>query len=161
MEALGVAWDAVAEQWERMHGLLAAYVEREGHARVPTGHVEDGERLGVWLAQQRRAFKKGLLLPDRAARLEALGVVWDVFAEQWERSFALLQAFVAREGHANVPQRHVEDGQRLGGWLSKQRTRHQLRTLSEAERRKKKVSALSDLEVQRLEALGVVWRLRS
>ena len=51
----------------------------------------------------------------------------------------------------------MEDGQQLGMWLGTQRKRYQLRTLSEAERRKKRASALSDLEVQRLEALGVVW----
>ena len=37
------------QQWERMHGLLVGFVEREGHARVPRCHVEDGERLGAWV----------------------------------------------------------------------------------------------------------------
>ena len=31
-------------------------------------------------------------------------------AAQWERNYALLRAFVEREGHANVPRSHEEDG---------------------------------------------------
>ena len=64
-------------------------------------------------------------------------------------------------GHAttptiNVPDRHVEGEVRLGGWLQRQRQRMQARGLSEAERKAKRVSALSDKEVSRLEAVGVV-----
>ena len=87
-------------------------------------------------------------------------MVWDVLADQWERSYTLLRAFHEREGHANVPYKHVEEGGRLGSWLREQRKRYRARGLSEEERRAKKVSALSDEEVGRLEALGVVWRLR-
>ena len=85
-------------------------------------------------------------------------MVWDVFGDQWERSYALLRAYREREGHANVPLRHVEEGEKLGGWLSTQRKRYQARGWSEEERKAKKASPLSDEEVGRLEALGVVWR---
>ena len=74
--------------------------------------------------------------------------------------FGLLQAFREREGHANVPYRHVEDGEKLGSWLSTQRTRYKARGLSEAECKRRRASALSDGEVERLEALGVVWQRR-
>ena len=64
--------------------------------------------------------------------------------------FALLRAFHARDGHANVPQRHREGNVRLGGWLHTQQERKQAREWSEAECRAKKVS---DEEVSRLEVL--------
>ncbi|EOD28097.1 hypothetical protein EMIHUDRAFT_468761 [Emiliania huxleyi CCMP1516] len=168
LEALGVAWDVLAEQWERMFGLLQAFREREGHANVPYRHVEDGEKLGVWLGTQRKRYQaRGLseaerkrryasaLSDEEVERLEALGVVWDVLAEQWERMFGLLQAFREREGHANVPSGHVEDGEKLGSWLSTQRKRYQARGWSEAERKGRKTSAMSDGEVERLEVVGV------
>ena len=91
-------------------------------------------------------------------RLEALGVVWDVFAEQWERNYALLRAYREREGHARVPASHVAEGEKLGSWLSTQRKRYQARGWSEEERKAKHANPLSDEEVGRLEALGVVWR---
>ena len=87
----------------------------------------------------------------------SVGVVWDVLAEQWERMFSLLRAFAEREGHANVPRSHVEDGERLGGWLMTQRKRYQAREWSEKMRFYEKRSAMSDEELARLEALGVRW----
>ena len=102
-------------------------------------------------------MKRSPLSDEEVGRLEALGVVWDALAEKWEHSYALLQAYREREGHANVPDRHVEEGERLGKWLSTQRKRHQARGLSEEERKAKSASPLSDEEVGRLEALGVAW----
>ena len=140
-----------------MFGLLQAFREREGHTNVPRRHEEDGEQLGVWLSRQRKLHKNGLLPGMRAQRLEELGVVWDVLAERWERMFGLLQAFRDREGHANVPRRHEEDGEKLGFWLQAQRTRYKARGLSDEERKGRQISALSDEEMERLQALGVVW----
>ena len=98
---------------------------------------------------------------ERRRRLEALGVAWDVAAAQWERNYALLRAYVEREGHANVPATHKEDGERLGVWLSRQRLRWQARGMSEEERKAKRAGApLSDEEMARLEAVGVVWQPR-
>uniref|UniRef100_A0A7S3W2U3 Helicase-associated domain-containing protein n=1 Tax=Emiliania huxleyi TaxID=2903 RepID=A0A7S3W2U3_EMIHU len=123
---------------------MQAFQERAGHANVPYGHVEDGEQLGVWLGTQRTRYKaRGLSEAERKVsalsdedveRLEALGVMWDVLTEQWERMFGLLQAFQEREGHANVPYGHVEDGEQLGVWLGTQRTRYKARGLSEGAR---------------------------
>ena len=93
--------------------------------------------------------------------LEAVGVVWDVAAAQWEKNYALLQRFVEREGHANVPRKHVEDGEQLGQWLGTQRRRWQARGWSEEERKAKKVGPLSDEQVARLEAVGVVLQRRA
>ena len=35
------------------------FVAREGHARVPQGHREDGYRLGQWVTKQRQAHRDG------------------------------------------------------------------------------------------------------
>ena len=39
----------------------------------------------------------------------------------WDSCYALLLSFVSRTGHARVPERHVEDGVRLGHWVRSQR----------------------------------------
>ena len=61
LEALpGWVWDVVGAAWEQALGLLQSYVGREGHARVPNQHTEDGFRLGSWVSEQRRAKKAGV-----------------------------------------------------------------------------------------------------
>ena len=130
------------------------HVEREWGAAIGRGirfhRALDATSDGLASSREARKLLRG-------ACGKWSGVVWDVLGDQWERMFGLLAAFRDREGHANVPKRHVEDGERLGGWLGKHRTRYKARALSEAERKGRKRSALSDEEVQRLEALGVSW----
>ena len=58
LEALGVKWDASrSEEWEVSFGFLKSFQRREGNCDVPHAHIEGGERLGRWLAQQRKRTK--------------------------------------------------------------------------------------------------------
>jgi transcriptional regulator with XRE-family HTH domain len=67
-----------AEQWERGFSQLLDYVRQHGDARVPRSYTtHDGERLGAWVVDQRNRFARGMLDPDRSARLEELpGWTW-------------------------------------------------------------------------------------
>jgi hypothetical protein len=146
----GWVWDVRADQWEEGFGNLMQFVEREGQAGVVDDHVEAGFKLGVWVGTQRAAFRSGRLSDEPKRRLEALpGWTWDALSAQWEEGFSKLVQFVERGGHARVPQRHLEGGFKLGGWVQTQRTRF--------------VSGrLSDERRQRLESLpGWVWGLRN
>ncbi|MFD8781330.1 Helicase associated domain protein [Kitasatospora sp. NPDC059599] len=54
---------------------LAAFVEREGHARVPRTHkTDEGLSLGTWLNNQKARRDK--LSAEQLGQLEALGVGW-------------------------------------------------------------------------------------
>ncbi|GLW74494.1 hypothetical protein Kpho02_67920 [Kitasatospora phosalacinea] len=53
---------------------LAAFVEREGHVRVPRPHKEGDVALRAWLNNQKARRSK--LAPEQLAQLEALGVAW-------------------------------------------------------------------------------------
>ena len=65
-----------SSKWDRTFDLLVQYEEREGHCDVPQRHVEDGSNLGMWLSNQRKAFRKGDLDKERRQRLGDLGVAW-------------------------------------------------------------------------------------
>jgi superfamily II DNA or RNA helicase len=106
--------------WEQKFLIARQFAQRDGHARVPSGHIEDGVKLGQWIAQQRS--ERNALSPERVGRLEALpGWTWTVSDDTWDDRYALLWTFVNREGHARVPQCHVENGIKLGTWVQVQR----------------------------------------
>ncbi len=72
---------------------------------------------------------------ERVAELEALPVwEWDPKEADYQRNLSVLREFVAREGHARAPQKHVEtvDGVdvNLGAWASKRRDEFGKRRLS-------------------------------
>ena len=107
----------LTDTWETKFGLLMRFREREGNCDVPRRHEEQGAQLGQWLNNQRAAWKKGTLGDERRRRLEEAGVTWDVLEAQWESSFALLLEYREREGNCDVPDRHEEQGAKLGLWL--------------------------------------------
>jgi predicted NUDIX family phosphoesterase len=77
LEYLGVIWDTLEQAFQTNLAHLAAYRGKHGHINVKKTEVTaDGFHLGAWLSDQRAAYKKGSLSPERAAALEALGVVW-------------------------------------------------------------------------------------
>ena len=146
LEALRIVWNPLDAAWEAQFAALKAFKVSKGHGNVPSAYPENSS-LGSWLKHQRTYKKMGTLSAERIARLEALGVVWEVQDTVWDEQFAALQAFHAREGHGNVPARYPENSS-LGTWLSQQRVF-------------KKTGTLSPERIVWLEGLGVVWELRT
>ena len=107
---------------------------------MPKTYIEDGYKLGQWVSVQRT--RKPNLSEDQRHRLDELGFVWDPLSEQWEEGFSTLKKFKEREGHCRVAQSYVEDGYRLGVWVSTQRS---------------KKSKLDEDRQRRLDELGFVW----
>jgi len=68
----GWVWDKRSYNWELGFSHLVEFVQREGHASVPTSHVENGFRLGQWVGNQRSFFRKGKMTEERCNRFHAL-----------------------------------------------------------------------------------------
>ena len=114
--------DAPDSSFARNLALLWNFAHREGHSVVPQAHREQGVRLGSWVAAMRH--KRQHLGHEERILLETLpGWQWDGRVDNFDRHLQLLLAFAQREGHARVPQDHVEAGVRLGTWVSNQRVR--------------------------------------
>ena len=147
LEEIGCRWDAVDARWERGYQALLAYRERFGTANVPFNYVsDDGYKLGQWLTVQRKNARKGTLDKQKQARLERLGLEWNVFQKKWQTGYEHAAAFQKENGHLNVKHQYVsEDGYKLGVWISTQRERYRDGKLGEDERRA-------------LEAIGMKWR---
>jgi superfamily II DNA or RNA helicase len=120
-ELPGWSWDVLDFQWENGFAALLSFLAREGHATVPEGHVENGNKLASWVARQRFDHSRGRLSEERTERLEAMPT-WQWNLDRWEQGYRHLETYCRREGHALVPDGHVEDGHRLGQWVGVQRS---------------------------------------
>ena len=77
LDAIGMTWDPLNDDWERAVGAAGAYWRDQGHLRVSQAHVDrSGFKLGTWISSKRQACRKGVLSAARIAELDALGMVW-------------------------------------------------------------------------------------
>lgn len=122
--------------WERRFTDLRAWKDNHGDCNVPKAEG----KLGRWVVRQRELRKKGKLEGARAARLDALGFVWNTNEAAWEHKYALLVKYNERHRHCCVP---ISDAT-LGMWVAKMR----------ANRRRDK---LAQHRIDKLNALNFVW----
>lgn len=156
LEEIGMRWESVSDvSWERNYAVAKDYYEEHGNLLVcNSDNKYHGVALGRWIAQL-RVYKKsgircGYLTEERVAKLERIGMVWDVPDYLFEKNFALCLEYYRNKGNLNVPIKYVaQDGTRLGAWLRKLRSAN-----SESNNNQTK---LTDIQKARLDEIGMVW----
>lgn len=121
LDSIGFVWDVRNGDWENAYLLLERYVKKHGSAAPPSEYVIDGFRLGRWVVSQRLRGRRGTLSPSQSTRLNAIGFIWNVDDENWDRHFSALKRFASEKGHCRVPQRSTFNGLKLGQWVRVQR----------------------------------------
>ncbi len=112
---------------ERYRELLA-YKRKYGTANVPSKVKEEKYRqLGRWLEVLRVSERQEKLEPWKKEMLTKAGVLWssqmkDQESERWTDMYKRLVNFVAKYGHANVPENWENDIE-LAKWVVAQRRR--------------------------------------
>ena len=165
LEGIGFTWQpgnpALEKLWEQRFGELQAYRRRFGHCDVPMRWPED-PRLARWVSCQRYFRRKGILSPERIARLDGLGFSWDnrwrleqtprsfaekarVVNENWDRHFAELAGFVKQHGHGRVP-RQEPRWAFLYQWTKRQR-------------KQARAGVMPSQRRARLEGIGFPWKI--
>jgi hypothetical protein len=117
LEALGFSFAPFEDAWTEMFGLLEAFVNREGHANVPIGFVANGRNLRSWVITQRAKRNADELTPERIAKLNTLGFVWNAITARFAVKLSALRVFYAREGHTKMPRSFIEGDIALGSWM--------------------------------------------
>ncbi|MDP3929510.1 MAG: Helicase associated domain protein, partial [Bacteroidota bacterium] len=143
LNTIGIEWDRkdkiLKELWALKYAELIAFKKMNGHLQLP-GNSE----LSHWLSKQRTFFKNGTLNPIHKAKLDKVGVAWEVASPYiWERNFQKLIRFKEVNGHCNVPKKEGS----LADWVLNQRSYFKRRVLDQE-------------KIKRLEEIGFVWNYR-
>ena len=157
LNAIGMRWQSVSEiSWERYYEAAKLYFEKNGDLLPNYLYVdENGINLGHWICSQRTARKNGItrlgLTEERIARLDEIGMVWDVPDYRWEENFSAAVRYHKKYGNLDVPVKYVDDsGFKLGQWLNN------LRGI----RKKAETNTLTNEQISRLDSLGMIWEDR-
>jgi superfamily II DNA or RNA helicase len=142
LEELGFEWDLIAALWEDQFNELVKFRQEHGHCRVPKRSLTYS-KLGGWIINQRQKYLKGYLQPTYISRLDALGIEWKPFSDEWERRFHDLEIYKKEYGNCNVPTTFRQ--RKLAQWVSRQRKNYASGEITPEHK-------------TRLEQLGFNWR---
>ena len=148
LEKMGIVWEVLEWQWQKMFSALVKYKKRYGDCDVPNKYPVSPQ-LGGWVYRLRRLKKRGKLEAAHIKHLDAIGFVWGCPhqgpEEHWDQMYSALVEYKKVHGHCNVSTLSKEY-LRLGNWVRTQRGR----------RRK---GTLGNEQIQRLEQIGFAWEI--
>ena len=88
LEKIGMRFENVLNIifWTKMYLLAETYFKNYGNLEISKkfktlngiDYDENGYKLGKWLTNQRQAYKKGKLSPERKELLDQIGMVWEI-----------------------------------------------------------------------------------
>ena len=145
LESIGMVWNSFDFRWNEMYKLAKKYYVKYGNLYISNNYVtDDGEKLGIWISNQRVAYKKGKLSDKQILMLETIGMVWDKYDDYWNKMFLLAQEYYNVNNNLRISQHYVAKGENLGQWVSDLR-------------RKYKNGKLSSERIALLESIGMIW----
>ncbi len=128
----GWTWDPIEDQRQAWIQTLKRFVQREGHARVPATHIEDGQALGGWVSDRRSSYLLATMSAEEKAFLESLpGWSWDPLSDDWRHKYDALKSFVDSSNGKFPANPRGSDNSGIGKWVVKQRERYRKQWTSE------------------------------
>ena len=146
LDQLGVrllSYKRTARGWVHHMAACSSYLEENGRLPIQGDESPEGLKIGVWLANQRRLFRKGSLSEDRKLAINnLLGDVLTPRQRSEERNFKAYKDYVEKTGK-QPERRTIHNGIAIGNWL--------INTI-----RPRKDKLPTEL-VEKLDVLGFVW----
>ena len=148
LNAIGMVWEGQNDfMWNRYFEEATAYYQQYGDLNVPKDYVtKDGLKLGIWILRMRRAQadqRDTVVTPEKKAKLDSIGMIWNVLSEQWEKNFLEAMQYFSEHGNLYMDIKYTtKSGCKLGYWISHLR---------------QKKESLTDEQIRRLDAIGMVW----
>ena len=140
------------EEWNKKYELAKAYYEHCGNLEISVnfktlnGYEYDGNgiALGMWISNQRQAFKGNVANKISECQIELLKQIGMRFEtkdeeEEWNRRYELAKVYYEYYGNLEIPQsfktingyEYDESGIALGSWLRNQRREFKENGMSE------------------------------
>ena len=147
LDSIGMSWDRYDAKWEKGFQYAMRYISEYGDINnVPEDFRYDNFKLLVWIRAQRTRYRQGKLSPERVSRLEEIGLAWEKNKAFWDSGYKRACEYRDKHNNLNIVITYIcEDGFKLGGWLSNQKTRY-------------KSGKLTDEQIAKLEKIGIVWK---
>lgn len=138
-QQLGVVLEQTTDVWLERYQEVKAYLEEHGTTCVPKGTISDsGYNLYSWIAEQRRAYKKGKLSEAQMKMLDDIGYPFQsdrkarrsITDAQWMQSYQIVLEYSSFHPDEHTPKTLVYKGVYVSRWLMNQHQRYKKGELS-------------------------------
>lgn len=130
LNALGMNWEPLENQWNDMYQLAQEYFKKNGDLLVNINYEIGGVHLGQWISTQRQANKKNELSPQKIEKLEKIGMIWNPMQSSWKKYYELAKKYYKENHSISMPYNYVYENENLGMWLGSQRNKYKKNKLS-------------------------------
>lgn len=100
--------------------LALIYYKENGNLLVPRNYITPtGQKLGYWIANQRKAYHKGYLTNEQIKKLESINMNWGKHKDNWSYMYKLAQNYYKVHGNFSL-QKNSKDRTviQLNKWLT-------------------------------------------
>ena len=148
LESIGMVWDAFDYQWNEAYDRALRYYNEYENLLVPQDYVtKDNFKLGQWISTQRTAYRSGTLTNEKIEKLESIGMVWEVFEDQWNEAYNKALEYYNKYDDLLISSHYItKDNFKLGQWIVAQRKAY-------------KTGKLTTEQIEKLESIGMVWQV--
>jgi len=129
----GWVWDYQQHVWDQAFRATIDYVDRCDELPHKNDSNPAVKRLGLWVAAQCARQNRGVLIPERARRLESIpGWIWSMNQDVWDEAFSLTMEYMSTWGKPPSMKSDNPNAKRIGRWINVQRAERSRGNLSPA-----------------------------
>ena len=137
--------------WDDYYDLAVEYYKEHGNLLVPNNYSKNGMNLGYWIGDQRKTAKgighRRDLTEEQIKKLDAIGMVWDRFKEQWEETYDIAREYYQEHGSLDGLRNERIKGKNIYQWLVDQKKNYGRGVLSQE-------------RIEKLEQIGINWDIK-
>jgi hypothetical protein len=124
-------------RWQIFYPRLWKVLKQQRASHAAGARLPHGTPLAKWVEEIRKRYHRGSLLPAQVKNLESLeGWSWTSTVDDWEDSYACLEAMIAEHGTYKKSQSHLQEHPALKKWKVQQRREYARGRLPEDKRRR-------------------------
>lgn len=160
LEKIGIK-NSIQLSWEEVYALAQNYFRKNGNSEISKSfrtingmdYDENGIMLGNWISNQRKLYKKGLLLPDRFEKLKNIKLRFDIkkISMSWDECYNLVLNYYKKYGNTNMNKefktldglKYDANGLNLRYWIDNQRQKYKRDELTSVQISKLKLIKIS------------------
>ncbi len=151
--------------WKEKYELAKQYYEKNDNLLIPVRYslTIDNKKinLGLWIMNQRQAYKNNELNEEQISLLNKIGMIWnaklyeekaikEAISNNWMKNYELAKQYYETKGNLLIPQRYsfiINDKKvNLGSWISRQKRLYQNNKLNEK-------------QIELLDKIGMIWQI--